>query len=401
MPLLGQLALWLAVLLAVWGGIIGWAGARQDRPDLQESARRASVVLQASLLVALGCLVAGVLWQDFRLAYVAAHADRATARHDAWAVLLDGAGGRWMVGAALLAMFLVGGRVRGRVLALGCAVCGLVVAGILVLERPFAPLTYTPVDGQGLSQTLYDVDTRVGLLLRCAAYAVAVIPLLQLVARDVTQRWVAVAWLVLTLFLGWTLWLASRDAADAGWLKAALWRPAALLWVAYGAWLHLRWRRRDVATFTALGGAVLVVVGLAAATRTQLYPVQLRPGATAPAGPFMVTYLASSTYPAENQIITQGLLELRRGDERVGRVAALRRQQIDVFGRERFEVALRAGRKSDLRETITARWVADSAPAKGAEFVLAIVPLAPWLWLGWGLLALSGIAALGREEHAR
>ena len=94
-------------------------------------------------------------------------------------------------------------------------------------------------------------------------------------------------------------------------------------------------------------------------------------------------------------MITQGLLEVRRGARQLGRVAAVRRQQLDVFGRERFAPALRAGSWHGLTASVHVRWVADSAAGGLADFGVAVLPLAPWLWLGCWLLGVGGQAALG------
>jgi len=44
MSVLGNLALWLALLVGVWGALAGFIGGLQGRPDLAHSARRADVV---------------------------------------------------------------------------------------------------------------------------------------------------------------------------------------------------------------------------------------------------------------------------------------------------------------------------------------------------------------------
>src|SRR6267154_2763648 len=58
MGLLGHLSLWLAFLVGLWGAITGFVGGAQQRPDLQQSARNATVALFGALLVAVTSLVA-------------------------------------------------------------------------------------------------------------------------------------------------------------------------------------------------------------------------------------------------------------------------------------------------------------------------------------------------------
>ena len=119
MPLLGQLALWLALLLALWGVATGYAGAKLDRPDLQESARRATVAFAGAMFTALAALAVGAWRQDFHLAYIASHADLTLRTRDVWAVLLDGAAGQWLVAGCALAAGLAAGTV-------GCSLAGAV-----------------------------------------------------------------------------------------------------------------------------------------------------------------------------------------------------------------------------------------------------------------------------------
>src|ERR1051325_8276794 len=52
MILLGNLALWLAFLIGLWGAITGFVGGVQGRADLQHSARHASFAPFGALLVA-------------------------------------------------------------------------------------------------------------------------------------------------------------------------------------------------------------------------------------------------------------------------------------------------------------------------------------------------------------
>src|SRR3989454_1144954 len=52
MTLLGNLALWLALLVGIWGALAGFVGGLKDRPDLARSARHAGFAMCAALLVA-------------------------------------------------------------------------------------------------------------------------------------------------------------------------------------------------------------------------------------------------------------------------------------------------------------------------------------------------------------
>src|SRR5207247_824952 len=51
MPLLGSLSLWVAFLVGLWGAITGFVGGTQDRADLQQSARHATLALFITVML--------------------------------------------------------------------------------------------------------------------------------------------------------------------------------------------------------------------------------------------------------------------------------------------------------------------------------------------------------------
>lgn len=415
MPLFGQLALWLALLLGVWGAVIGFAGARADRPDLRESARRATVALAGVLLAAVFALVLAVQRRDFQVAFVTAHADRTLADRDMMGALLDGLEGRLLLGAAILAACLAvarqttpagDGRALGYATGLASGVAAAVVVVLLSVTNPFALLPYRPLDGQGLDPQHFGFESQLAGLVHCVTYAAAVIPGAWLLAgrlaasreegwRRVTRTWTLVLWVLLTVDVGLTFWIALRDSAGAGWVVAPLARPAFLLWLLLTAWLHLkRPAGGGYATLAARAGAVLVVGSIVGTSFATSAALRLRPGESASVGPYAFTYLSSSVYPAPNQIITQALIEARRDGRRLGRHGTMRTQQLDLFGHTHFAPAVRPGVWTGFQHALYVRWAADSAASGASEFVVAIVPLARWLWVGLWLLGVAGLAAL-------
>src|SRR5207248_8099442 len=70
MTLLGTLALWLALLVGVWGALAGFVGGRNGRADLAHSARHAVFAMCGALLVA----VVSLEWALFQ------HEDRKSTR---------------------------------------------------------------------------------------------------------------------------------------------------------------------------------------------------------------------------------------------------------------------------------------------------------------------------------
>src|SRR5438128_8673203 len=76
MTLLGTLALWLALLVGIWGALAGFVGGLEGRPDLARSARHAVFAMCGALLVAVVSLEWALFQHDFNVEYVAAYTSR-------------------------------------------------------------------------------------------------------------------------------------------------------------------------------------------------------------------------------------------------------------------------------------------------------------------------------------
>lgn len=419
MPLLGQLALWLAALLAVWGAGVGLGGARTGRPELRESARRATLALAAALVVAVVALVVAVARRDFRVAYVAAHADLVLPAGATVGAIVAGLGGRLLLGVCGFVLCLALARATApaaepRALAyadgLGAAAAALVLGFLLVGASPFRLLSYTPVDGAGLPPHLHDGAVQLAVAARCVAFGAAAIPLVWIAAghwggardaawRHASHAWALLAWALTSAVVGLGLWHEARAVAPDG-LAGALRDPALLLWLGLTALVHAgpRSGTRAVA-HVAHAGAAALAVSAVAATFGDRTAVQLGPGEAATVGRYTLTYVASSAYPARAAVVTQALLELQRDDRALGRAATARRQLLDAFGRERFAPAVRPAVWNGWSASVYARWEADSLGGR-ADFQVAVVPLARWMWAGWWVTALTGVVALWRRRAA-
>jgi cytochrome c biogenesis factor len=415
-PLLGQLALWLALLLGVWGVALGFGGSGHDRPDLEESARRATVALVGALLVAVAALVVAVLRRDFRVAYVAAHADRTLASRDTWGVLLDGIEGRLLVGAAAVAVCLTvarhfaGGsdrRVLGYAVALTSGVVALGVVVLLLAANPFGLLSYTPVDGQGLSQRLQSFATQLYVAFLWFGGAAVVVTVTRTLAARLaahrandwdraTHLWLSVASVLVTLGVTLGLW---ADYHERGWSGA--WLGDVLRSITLPAWGVLtllahagKHSARRMGTRIARAGGALVACGLIGAAFRTTVDAELRPGEAAVVGRYSLTYLAASVYPVGNQIVTHALVEVRRAGVTVGRLAPRLRQQVTVFGNARFAPMPHAGVRSGLLEDVHALLLAAPPGPEPAAFRFAINPLGCWLWVGMWLIVAGGVMTL-------
>src|SRR2546430_6537014 len=105
MTLLGTLALWLALLVGIWGALAGFVGGLNDRPDLARSARHAVFAMCGALLVAVVSLEWALFQHDFNVEYVAAYTSRNLPIFYTWSALYAGQKGSLLFWATVLSVF--------------------------------------------------------------------------------------------------------------------------------------------------------------------------------------------------------------------------------------------------------------------------------------------------------
>jgi len=163
--LLGELSLWIALLLSVWS-VAAFAIARMlNRVDLEESGRRAVMAAFLLLLFAAGGLVTALVTHDFTRTYVAAHTSSNTPMVYTVAALWAGWGG-WLLLVAIalcgLTVFAVSSTAdvaaRPSPHAAMVALPMLAAVGVVCLSiRPFAQSDYAVTDGRGLEPVLQTI----------------------------------------------------------------------------------------------------------------------------------------------------------------------------------------------------------------------------------------------------
>src|SRR2546427_285482 len=108
MTLLGTLALWLALLVGVWGALAGFVGGLNGRADLAHSARHAVFAMCGALLVAVVSLEWALFQHDFNVEYVAAYTSRNLPIFYTWSALYAGQKGSLLFWATVLSVFALG-----------------------------------------------------------------------------------------------------------------------------------------------------------------------------------------------------------------------------------------------------------------------------------------------------
>ncbi|HEY2495427.1 MAG TPA: heme lyase CcmF/NrfE family subunit [Candidatus Angelobacter sp.] len=261
MPLLGSFCLLFALALALYCFVVGViAAVRKDAVGyrLAETARRAGMASFASVLIAAGALVYAALTNDFSVAYILHHSNRALPPAYKFAVLWSGQEGSILFWALLLSAYGFVLRLRHKVDQRLVAMASMVLAGIQVfflimvnfVANPFGMMDRLAADGNGLNPLLQYPEMVIHPPMLYLGYVGVSVPfafaLAALIMRypgekwiHITRRWTMVAWLFLTV--GITLG-AHWAYAVLGWGGYWGWDPvenASLLpWLSTTAFLH-------------------------------------------------------------------------------------------------------------------------------------------------------------------
>jgi cytochrome c-type biogenesis protein CcmF len=259
MTWLGELGLWVAVLMAAWGTSVGVAAALQRRGELAASAGRATLVAAVSLTLATAGLWDALVGVDGSVRYAARWAGANMPVGWRLAAAWAGPEGRLLLWAWLIA---IAGAVaarrewRARTVAAAwtTAVVAMLVLAATVLSalgaNPFVRLAFEPPDGGALPPLLREAAflwqpplVLIGLALTAPVAALA-IGMRLTVGGHVAEmarlrRWAAAAWTFLSVGLGLAAWWSWRARGeDERWLVDTLASPAMVAWLVLSAALH-------------------------------------------------------------------------------------------------------------------------------------------------------------------
>jgi len=240
MPLIGQLALALALVLASYSIIANVVGARASIPSLTVSARHALWAMCAMVTVAVGALVSSLLHSDFSLEYVASYTSFSLPTIYKFTALWGGQQGSLLFWTWLLTIFtsLVAFQNRRRnpemtpyALAVLAGIAIFFLGMLNFVTRPFDLLAVIPADGQDLNPLLQNYWMAIHPPSLYTGYVSASVPFAfgaaaLMVGRfddswiRSTRRWAIFSWFFLTL----------------GNLFGARWAYEVLGWGGYWAW---------------------------------------------------------------------------------------------------------------------------------------------------------------------
>src|SRR6266853_1491887 len=260
MTLLGTLALWLALLVGVWGALAGFVGGLKDRPDLACSARNAVFAMCGALVVAVAALEWALFQHDFNVEYVAAYTSRNLQIFYTWSALYAGQKGSLLFWATVLSAFgslalVLTPRRHRELLPYVAGVVSVVAAFFISVmlfghANPFQRLPYTPLDGSGLNPQLQNPGMVFHPPMLYLGYISITIPFAFAIAALLSKRldtdwlvairkWTLLSWLFLSVGICLGMWWAY---VELGWGGYWAWDPvenASLLpWLTMTAFLH-------------------------------------------------------------------------------------------------------------------------------------------------------------------
>src|SRR5436189_4730329 len=260
MTLLGTLALWLALLVGVWGALAGFVGGLNGRADLAHSARHAVFAMCGALLVAVVSLEWALFQHDFNVEYVAAYTSRNLPIFYTWSALYAGQKGSLLFWATVLSVFgslalVLTPRHHRELLPYVAGVVSLVAAFFISVmlfggANPFQRLPYTPLDGSGLNPQLQNPGMVFHPPMLYLGYISITIPFAFAIAALLSKRldtdwlvairkWTLLSWLFLSIGICLGMWWAY---VELGWGGYWAWDPvenASLLpWLTMTAALH-------------------------------------------------------------------------------------------------------------------------------------------------------------------
>jgi cytochrome c-type biogenesis protein CcmF len=251
-PELGQVALSLALAVALFASVTALAGAEKSNLQWMAFARPAAQSLTLLVAFAFGCLVHSFVVNDFSVAYVATNSNSALPLHYRvagawgghegslllWTLIL----GVWMSAVSLFSRHLPE-EMAARVLGVMSLISAGFLAFMLFTSNPFDRLLPAPADGRDLNPLLQDPGMvlhppmlYMGYVGFSVAFAFAVAALLA-GRLDATwarwsRPWTTVAWVFLTVGIalgsgwayyelgwgGWWFWDPVENASFMPWL---------------------------------------------------------------------------------------------------------------------------------------------------------------------------------------
>ncbi|MGI8843414.1 MAG: heme lyase CcmF/NrfE family subunit [Gemmatimonadaceae bacterium] len=259
MTLVGELSLWVALLMAAWGTTVSFAGGALRNRSLVLSGERAVHATLAFVVVASIGLWSALLRSDFSFKYVASYTSANLPAAYKISAFWAGQSGSLLFWTLILAMYAATAvRLnRNRLPELAPYVAGTLSAVTLFFllvtafgSNPYERLSWLPPDGRGMNPQLQNPGMALHPPSLYLGYVATTVPFAFAVAALITRRldakwlgavrrWALLSWVFLTTGILLGMWWAY---VELGWGGYWAWDPvenASLLpWLTGTAFLH-------------------------------------------------------------------------------------------------------------------------------------------------------------------
>jgi cytochrome c-type biogenesis protein CcmF len=257
--LVGELSLWVALLMAVWAATVSFAGGMQGRSDLIASGERGIHATLAMLLLASLGLWRALVTHDLSLEYVASFTSSNLPLLYTLAAFWGGPAGTLLLFTLLLsvcaAIVVLGGSPRDRgllpyVTGTLAVVLAFALATLCLGVNPYERIDLDLLDGRGMNPLLQTAGMTVHPPSLYAGLAATAVPfafgIAALLARRLdgdwlfaARRWVVGGWIFLTIGIVSGMWWAYGQPDWAGeWTRDAVDNAAVFPWLVDTALLY-------------------------------------------------------------------------------------------------------------------------------------------------------------------
>ncbi len=259
MILIGELSLWVALLMAAWSTTVSYAGGATRRADLTDSGVRGLYATFAMIVLASVGLWTALLTKDFSLEYVAGHISSTMPSVYIFTSFWSGQAGSMLFWALILSMYgtiAISTSRRGNAELIPWAT-GTISAVLLFFigttclkANPFTRLDFTPMDGRGMNPQLQNPGMAIHPPNLYLGYVATAIPFAFAIAAlftrrldaqwlGIVRRWTLLSWFFLTIGIVLGMWWAY---VELGWGGYWAWDPVEnssfLPWLTNTAFLH-------------------------------------------------------------------------------------------------------------------------------------------------------------------
>ncbi|GAB1342260.1 heme lyase CcmF/NrfE family subunit [Gemmatimonas sp.] len=259
MILVGELSLWIALLMAAWTTTVSFAGGLQGRPDLIKSGERAMYATFGFTLLASIGLWTALFTHDFSLKFVASFTSANLPKVYLFTAFWAGQEGSLLFWALIMTFYaavaVFTNRDKNRAMmpyvtgTLGVVALFFIMT-MAFAENPFERLDWVPADGRGMNPQLQNPGMAAHPPMLYLGYVGTAIPFAFAIGALVTRqldaqwlgavrRWALVSWFFLTIGIVLGMWWAYVELGWAGyWAWDAVENSSFLPWLTVTAFLH-------------------------------------------------------------------------------------------------------------------------------------------------------------------